>query len=658
MSVLTLRRTFLAAALLLSAQALLAANPSARTGVRMVYDESAGSTVLFGGITATDAGTIQAYQLADTWLWTGARWIQRFPAHTPPGRSSHIMVYDPNRSRIVSFGGRGATSDLDDTWVYDSSDWTQISTPNAPDARSLAAAAFDRMRDRVVLFGGQHTVVSDRGIVTNAPFYDTWEFDGTTWTKTIETGPTVLLPQLVFDEAHNQVLLIGQDDQFAPLMYSYDAASRVWNRITPATLPPCVNQAGVTYQRNPGAVFLAGGVCVTSSFTSPATEEAWTWDGTNWSKAATTSAIFRVTNPAITYDEARNVTLLFGGTEAYGSPRSTTYAFDPSFAAENIAGDWVPFDTSGVIPGPRSLAAMRSDPVTKTVYLLNGLTDTLYFTDFWTYQNGGWQRIIADNTPQCGTPFASFDTDRSKLVAVCNDGSTFEWDGAAWKTFADIKTKPTFRRFAAMTYDPTQKRSVLYGGHDDTNYVDTTWLWDGTQWTEQKKNRAPARGLTAMWYDASLKKVVIYGGIGRPNVQDRLQRYNDMWALDSNGWTELKPSTLPITRYGAQVALNPANGHAILFGGLRLDIDAKGIQKQVYANDMWEWDGTNWKQLTTNNAPPARENAAMDFDFSRNNFVLFGGWSGYYLSDTWVLDGNDWRPVPESFTRRRVVGHR
>jgi len=57
MSVLTLRRTFLAAALLMSAQALLAANPSARTGVRMVYDESAGSTVLFGGITATDAGT-------------------------------------------------------------------------------------------------------------------------------------------------------------------------------------------------------------------------------------------------------------------------------------------------------------------------------------------------------------------------------------------------------------------------------------------------------------------------------------------------------------------------------------------------------------------------------------------------------------------------
>jgi len=33
---------FLTAALLLSAQALLAANPSARTGTRMVYDESKG----------------------------------------------------------------------------------------------------------------------------------------------------------------------------------------------------------------------------------------------------------------------------------------------------------------------------------------------------------------------------------------------------------------------------------------------------------------------------------------------------------------------------------------------------------------------------------------------------------------------------------------
>jgi hypothetical protein len=298
---------------------------------------------------------------------------------------------------------------------------------------------------------------------------------------------------------------------------------------------------------------------------------------------------------------------------------------------------------------------MRADPTNKVVYLLNGLSDGATFSDFWMYQNGGWQRITAENTPTCGTPFAAFDTDRSKLVAMCNDGSTFEWDGTAWKAFTDLKPVPTFRRFAAMTYDATLKKTVVFGGWDEADYVNTTWLWDGTSWSEVKNNRAPARALTAMWYDPILKKTVIYGGLGRPSPSDRLQRYNDMWSLGSNGWTEIKPAALPQTRYGAQVAVDPRNGHALLFGGLRLDVDSKGIQRQVYANDLWDWDGTTWKQIQTNNVPPGRENGAMAFDYSRNAFVIFGGYAGYYLSDTWTLEGDTWRVIPEQTGRRRSV---
>jgi hypothetical protein len=307
------------------------------------------------------------------------------------------------------------------------------------------------------------------------------------------------------------------------------------------------------------------------------------------------------------------------------------------------------------VPGPRSLAAIDSDPANKIIYLLNGLTDSSFYSDFWAYQNGGWTKIVAEGTPSCGTPFAAFDTDRSKLVAMCNDASTFEWDGTKWTTFDNLKTKPLFRRFAAMVYDKAQKKTVLYGGWDEANYVNTTWLWDGTAWTEQKKNRAPSRALAAMWFDPILNKTVLYGGIGRPRPEDRLQRYNDMWSLDNNGWTQIKPATLPPTRYGAQVAVDPNTKHAILFGGLRLDTDDKGLQKQVYANDMWEWDGTTWKPFTSNNVPPPRENASMEYDFGSNSFLLFGGWSGFYLADTWVLEGNTWRAVSESLGRRRSV---
>ncbi|HEV8658059.1 MAG TPA: kelch repeat-containing protein [Thermoanaerobaculia bacterium] len=652
-----MKRVFLFIALLLSAHALFAANPSARTGTRMVFDESSGFTILFGGETAVDTGTVQSYHPNETWIWTGDHWIQRFPANSPPGRSSPAMVYDSNRARIVLFGGRSGTSDLADTWVYDDRDWTQIQTGDVPSARSFPGAAYDRARDRVVLFGGGTTTTATNGTITITNLYDTWEFDGTNWTKVIDNGPTVIRPMLVYDEVRNQTLLVGEDDKLAPLMYVYDPAARTWTQITPAAMPPCANQAALTFQRSTGTVLLVGGVCVTSTSSSPVSEEIWSWDGSTWTKLETKSAITRVTNQALAYDAARNVTVEFGGTEAYGSPTSATHSFDPSLGDDTHAGDWVPHDTNANVPGPRSLAPLRADPVNKIVYLLNGLTDGSYFTDFWMYQNGGWQKITADNTPSCGTPFAAFDTDRSKLVAVCNDGTTSEWDGTAWKAFSDLKTKPSFRRFSAMVYDQSLKKTVLYGGYDDSNYVDNTWLWDGTQWSEQKKKAAPARGLTAMWFDPVLHKTVLFGGIGRPHPQDRLQRYVDMWSLDSNGWTEVKPSTLPTTRYGAQVAVDPRTGHAILFGGLRLDIDSKGLQKQVYANDMWEWDGSSWKQLTTNGSPTPRENASMAFDYGRNNFVLFGGWSGYYLSDLWLLDGDTWRVIPETLKRQRSVRH-
>ena len=165
-----------------------------------------------------------------------------------------------------------------------------------------------------------------------------------------------------------------------------------------------------------------------------------------------------------------------------------------------------------------------------------------------------------------------------------------------------------------------------------------------------------------MWFDPIQKKTLIYGGLGRPTPSDRLERYNDMWSLGTNGWTQNTTAKVPTNpRYGAQIAVDPRTGHALLLGGLRLDSvlkDQTTIFSQVYANDTWDWDGTNWTEIQTNNVPPGRENGAMEFDYGRNDFVLFGGWTGYFLSDTWLLDGNTWTLIPESTGRRRSASGR
>ncbi|HSP34475.1 MAG TPA: kelch repeat-containing protein [Thermoanaerobaculia bacterium] len=667
-----MRRIFLAAALLCSAQALLANNPSSMTGARMVYNEATGRTILFGGVTPFDAGKSDYINPTETWAWNGQRWLQQFPVNTPPGRSSHVMVYDATRARIIVFGGRvgggNTATDLNDTWAFADNQWTQITTADSPPIRAFSGAAYDRVRDRVVLFGGSNTVPPPSGTavlptVTND--YDTLEFDGTDWTKVAVNGPLVVSPILVYDEARNQTVMIGEDTAFNPVMYTYDPSAHTWTQVTPQTMPPCTNEATAAFGRASGTIFLTGGVCVTSKLSSPTTEEAYSWDGTNWTKLVTASTITKTSNAALTYDPRHDLMVVYGGTEAYGSPHSFTYTFDPSLANPTAttptSGDWVSHDPNFVTPAPRSLAPFISDPVNKVIYLINGNTNGTVETDFWTYQNGGWAKITADSSPACGNAYAAFDTDRAKLVVVCSDGSTSEWDGTAWKAFTDLKTKPKFTRFAAMSYDPTLKRTILYGGWDDTNYLNSTWEWDGTSWTEMKKKAAPARSLTSMWYDPVLKKTVLFGGLGRPTSQDRIQRYQDMWSLDNtNGWTEVKPSVLPNTRYGAQIATDPNTGHTILFGGLRLDSEVKNgttLSHQVYANDMWEWDGSAWKQLSSTNTPSPRENGAFAWDYAKNNFVLFGGWAGYYLGDVWMLDPATWtwKVIPETTARGRIV---
>jgi hypothetical protein len=162
-----------------------------------------------------------------------------------------------------------------------------------------------------------------------------------------------------------------------------------------------------------------------------------------------------------------------------------------------------------------------------------------------------------------------------------------------------------------------------------------------------------------MWYDPVLKKTVIFGGLGRLTANDRLTRYNDMWSFDGIGWTEIKPTTLPGTRYGARVAVDPRNNHTFLFGGIQVTGDgtSQSPQVQVYAADTWEWDGANWTRVATDGVPPARENQALAFDPNRNEMVMFAGYSGYYLSDLWALTNfKTWRPWVDTTLRRRAAG--
>jgi len=662
MSVLTSKRLlFAVVAALLFATAVFAAHPAPRSHARMAYDAEAKTALLFGGESPVDPVTQISYDSDENWIWNGSRWAQIFPATHPTARTGHGMVYDSIHSRIVLFGGRqakttleGEISLLNDTWVWEDSNWRAVSTPNAPDARHLFAMTYDSARDRVVLFGGAHHTADGKLFEAE---YDTWEFDGTTWTKVaVAEEPKVNFPQLAYDEARNQLVLMGTDSAIATLMYIYDPAARTWNKQTPEKLPSCVNDASMAYRSRSETIVLVGGVC---SLTESTVDQTWEWNGTNWAELEVGNPA-RATAQAITYDALHDTVVIYGGIQAFLSvPRSATLLFhDKGYRGVADIGR----------PSPRSLGAFQTDSVTNTLWLFGGLDElsSAYIDDFdpalsfnrlWGYRGGSWFSLALDKAPSCGAPLSAYDTTRSTLVVTCFGSDTFEFNGTEWKQLIP-KTKPPSRRFAGMVYDETLKKTVLFGGFDDTNYRNDTWTWDGTDWTEVKKDKPTNRGLMAMWYDPLQKKTIIYGGLGRKSIDERITRYSDMYAFSGTGWTKLNVSTTPGERMGPQIAIDRSNGKLVLFGGLRSVLDtSKDTRRQFFDNDTWQWDGSSstWTLLSPPRAPHARENGMMAWDPLKNEIVLFGGYAGFYYSDTWAFNGQTWSPRADPAGRRRTL---
>jgi N-acetylneuraminic acid mutarotase len=658
MGFLTPKRVVLFVVAVLLGTSAFAKQPSPRTLARMAWDVPNNVGVLFGGRGNFDQATGLQHSSDETWLWNGARWLQRFPVTKPPARAAHSMVFDSTRNRVVMFGGRQEPANrdltaafLNDTWVWKDDNWTRIESAENPGPRHYAAMAYDSDRDVIVLYGGNEYAADGRTIVSG---WETWEFDGSQWHFISDDAPKVAKPLLAYDAARKEMILLGLNDVgLTRLQYRYDTTQKTWVEYPSATtLPTCVNEGHLIYQEHRGRLAFFGGICVTAT---PTAEEVWEWDGANWAKI-TSSATGRIVGQASAYDPLRDSMVTFGGTAA-GS------AILGSITAVVRNGIWSSPFTS-IKPAPRSLPTFTSDPDRNTIWMFGGLDEDslFYYGDFWGYRAGQWYLSTLANNPGggCETPLAAYDTDRKVLVVTCAGVSVYEWNGTEWKTF-DPSTEPPFRNWAGMVYDQKLKKTIVFGGYLQSNYRNDTWAWNGTNWTEIRvdgDDRPPNRALMAMWYDPLQQKTILYGGLGRGNLNQKIQRYDDMWAFDGSRWTKLSVSTTPGTRFGPQYAVDPATGKLLLFGGLRsVQLDEDSLD-QYFENDTWQWDGSasTWTRLEPTRRPDVRENGGMAWDPATGRLTLFAGYArGFYLSDVWTWNGQDWEPDVEAGVRRRAV---
>jgi hypothetical protein len=227
-----------------------------------------------------------------------------------------------------------------------------------------------------------------------------------------------------------------------------------------------------------------------------------------WKKMAPATSPSLMLTPAMAYDSARGVTVLFGNGETW----------------EWNGLDWKKLKPT-TSPPNRSGHSMVYDSCCRRVVLFGGAYSAVTFADTWEWDGANW----LDRTPKTGNPPArydhsmAFDSGRGRVVlyggvnkAYLSD--TWEWNGLGrtW-TKRTPATAPNATHGHAMAYDSARQRVVLFGGWGPLP-VDETWEWDGCAgtWIERVPKRFTpfARHDPVMAYDSERERVVLFWGCG------------------------------------------------------------------------------------------------------------------------------------------------
>ena len=291
-------------------------------------------------------------------------------------------------------------------------------------------------------------------------------------------------------------------------------------------------------------------------------------------------------------------------------------------------------------PSPRAWHRMTYDVQSGRTLMFGGWDSGRVFGDTWEWDGSQWTQLQPANSPgpRCCQAMA-YDLARGRIVLFGgSDGSavdyndTWEWDGTNWQQLTPA-VSPAPRRESRMVYDIGRGRMLLFGGGDGSRvrvYADT-WEWDGTSWTQlSPANRPLERWAHGMVYDVARGAVLLFGGEGFPSGIN----FGDTWQWNGSDWTQLSPSRSPSPREGCGMAFDWQRGVSVLYGGIAVS----------YTDETWEWDGTTWIARALSPRPLPRTQPSMAYDQARGRQVLFGGYDGLARGDAWELHN----PFPAS----------
>ena len=196
-----------------------------------------------------------------------------------------------------------------------------------------------------------------------------------------------------------------------------------------------------------------------------------------------------------------------------------------------------------------------------------------------------------------------------------------------------------FNEFVA--YDSQRDVSIFYGGDVGGDLSNETWQFNysSKQWTNLTDlSSVPQQTLTSMVYDSSIGAVILFGGFpGNVGSCYAFCASNETWKFNSSQkWEKLSPlGESPPPVQWPSMAFDSKRNVTVLFGGIDSGYDS---------NETWEYNASSntWENKSNDVRPPPREIVPIAFDSNRNVTVIFGWTGDYVFADTWEYDGTDW----------------
>jgi hypothetical protein len=409
----------------------------------------------------------------DTWTWDGINWTQKATGTNPTETYyAPALTYDPAHQQVVWFDSLGAT------WVWNGASWTQKSPANSPSVRAYAKMVLDPASSQVLLVGGVDVatyVVSSNGTYTTYGnntqvelSNDVWIWDGNNWTQrsATPTYPVRVNNFFVYDDARGEVVQFSGSTPSGRSADTWIWNGSSWTQRDPANSPPPRFDYPIVYDKARQQVVIFGG-----NGSNVYLNDTWVWDGVNWTQKFPANPPIWRRGQMMAYDATNKVTVMFGGTTYDSTLTGSTVALNDTWIWDGT--NWTQMHPA-TSPPAREQGAMIYDPVHSKVVLFGG--------------------GLAGN----GTKF----------------GDTWEWDGANW-TQMNPASSPSPRAMASIAFDTLRGYTLLYGGSTTSGsytFVQDTWIWDGTNWTQQNSADTPAASLPNLTYDAARGQIMAFGG--------------------------------------------------------------------------------------------------------------------------------------------------